>query len=146
MIVCPDYDKLQKNTEADLELIDTYGAQINSVDVELCDIILNHLKNMVDTVVYNMPNTKLQHKYEEALFEVAKACYKLNKVIMTEEVPSWYVKENYVEGYTCMDRSDVTEMLENLIKDDLSTFDDDGFYFEIENDQNMRKLKNENKS
>ena len=146
MIVCPDYDKLQKNTEADLELIDTYGAQISSVDVELCDIILNHLKNMVDTVVYNMPNTKLQHKYEEALFEVAKACYKLNKVIMTEEVPSWYVKENYVEGYTCMDRSDVTEMLENLIKDDLSTFDDDGFYFEIENDQNMRKLKNENKS
>lgn len=145
MIVCPDYDKLQKNTEVDLELIDTYGVLISSVDVELCDIILKHLKNMIDTVVYDMPNTKLQRKYEEALFEVAKACYKLNNVIMTEEVPSWYVKENYVEGHLCMDRSEVTEMLENLIKNDLSKFDD-GFYFEIENDQNMRKLKNENKS
>ena len=37
-------------------------------------------------------------------------------------------------------------MLENLIKNDLYMFDD-GFYFELENDQpNMRKLKNENKS
>ena len=146
MIVCPDYDKLQKNTETDLELINTYGRQISIVDVELCEIILRHLKKMVDTVVYDMLNTKLQHKYEEALFEVAKACYKLNNVIMTEEVPSWYVKENHVEGHPFMDRSEVTEMLENLIKNDLYRFDD-GFYFEIENDQpNMKKLKNENKS
>ena len=92
MIVCPDYDKLQKNTEVDLELINSYGRQISCVDVELCEIILRHLKKMVDTVVYDMPNTKLQHKYEEALFDVVKACYKLNKVIMTEDVPSWYVK------------------------------------------------------
>ena len=144
MIVCPDYDKFEF-TKTDLELVDVYGRQISSVDVDFCEII-EHLQDMVETVVHLMPCTKLQHKYAAAIFEVVKACYKLDKVLMNEEVPSWYKKETHAESATFVNRSEVTETLKDQVKDDLWQFMDDNLSNEIENDQNARKLKNENKS
>ena len=56
MIVCPDYDKFEF-TETDLELIDVYGEQISSVDVNFCEMI-EHLQDMVETIIQLMPRTK----------------------------------------------------------------------------------------
>ena len=138
MIVC--VDDSQQFTETDLELIELYGKQISSIDVEFCQMI-KHLKSMISTVVHNMPNTKLAHQYGKALFEVVKACYRLDKVLMNEEVPSWYIKENHVDGDVLSNRAGYTEMLEEQLKDDLFMYMDDDLYDEIENDQNIRKLK-----
>ena len=144
MIVCPDYDKFEF-TETDLELVNEYGRQISSVDVEFCQMI-KHLEAIISTIVHNMPNTKLRDQYGKALFEVVKACYRLDKVLMNEEVPSWYIKENHVDGDASLNRTGYTDMLEEQLKDDLFQYMDDDLYDEIENDRNMRKLKNENKS
>ena len=144
MIVRPDYDKFEF-TETDLELVNEYGRQISDVDVGFCQMI-KHLEGMISTIVHNMPNTKLAHQYGKALFEVVKACYRLDKVLMNEEVPSWYIKENHVDGDALLNRTGYTEMLEEQLKDDLFMYMDDDLYDEIENDRNMRKLKNENKS
>ena len=64
MMVRTNYYKLRNATETDLELIDLYGKQISSIDVEFCPIVLDHLKNMVDTV-HDMPNTELQQCYKK---------------------------------------------------------------------------------
>lgn len=145
MIVCPDYDKFQF-TEADLDLINLYAKQISSVDVEFC-AILDHLECMINTVVHNMPDTKLQHEYKKAIFEVAKACYRLDKVLMNEDVPSCYVKEKHADGRTYTNRLEYTEMIEDLITDDLGMDDSGGNLFdEIEENRIMREVKNENKS
>ena len=144
MIVCPDYDKFEF-TKTDLELVDAYGAQISSVDVDFCEIV-EHLQDMVETVVHLMPCTMLRHRYAAAIFEVVKACYKLDKVLMNEEVPSWYEKETHAESASFVNRSEVTETLKDQLKDDLWQFMGEDLYNEIENDQNVRKLKNESKS
>ena len=142
MKVSIDYDRLQNWAETDLELIKLYGKQISGFDVEFVDMV-GSLEKMVMT--YNsMPNTKLRSKYGKSLFEVVKACYRLNKVLMNEEMPSWYLPDEYTE---CLyPRSEVMETLEGILKNDLLSYIDDEFYDEIENDQNMRKLKNKNKS
>ena len=142
MKVSIDYDKLQNWTETDLELIELYEKRISGFDVEFVDMV-GSLEKMV--MEYNsMPSTKLRSKYGESLFEVVKACYRLNKVLMNEEMPSWYLPDEYTE---CLyPRSEVTETLEDILKNDLFGYIDDEFYDEIENDQNIRKLKNKNKS
>ena len=139
MIVCPDYDKFEF-TETDLELIDVYGEQISSVDVNFCEMI-EHLQDMVETIIQLMPRTKLQHRYATAIFEVVKACYRLDKVLMNEEVPSWYKKEIHADSATFVNRSEVTETLKDQLKNDLWQFMGDELYNEIENDQNMKKIK-----
>lgn len=142
MKVSIDYDKLQNWTETDLELIELYEKRISGFDVEFVDMV-GSLEKMV--MEYNsMPSTKLRSKYGESLFEVVKACYRLNKVLMNEEMPSWYLPDEYTERL--YQRSEVTETLEDILKNDLFGYIDDEFYDEIENDQNIRKLKNKNKS
>ena len=142
MKVSIDYDKLQNWTETDLELIELYEKQISGFDVEFVDMV-GSLEKMV--MAYNsMPSTKLRSKYEESLFEVVKACYRLNKVLMNEEMPSWYLPDECTEHL--YPRSEVTETLEDILKNDLFGYIDNEFYDEIENDQNIRKLKNKNKS
>lgn len=143
MIVCPDYDKFQF-TEADLEVIEPYATQISSVDVEFCSI-LEHLESMTNTVVHSMPDTKLQHEYRKAISEVANACYKLDKVLMNEEVPSWYVKEKHADGHAFTNRLAYTEMIEDLITDDLCIYDSD-ILDEIEENRITREVKNKIKS
>lgn len=137
-----DYDKLQNWTETDLELIELYEKQISGFDVEFVDMV-GSLEKMAMT--YNsMPCTKLRSKYGKSLFDVVKACYKLNKVLMNEKMPSWYLPDEYTEHL--YPRSEVMETLEDILKKDLFGYIDDEFYDEIENDRNTRKLKNENKS
>lgn len=135
MIVRTNYDKLRNATETDLELIDLYGKQISSIDVELCHIVLDHLKNMVDTV-HDMPNTELQQCYKKAIFDVVSACYKLDKALTYQNLPSWYVKENHIDCCTCMDRSEVTEALEDMLED-APTYDGD---FELDDEFDYSKF------
>ena len=116
MIVHTNYDKLRNATETDLELIDLYGEQISRIDVELCHIVLDHLKDMVN-IVHDMPNTELQQCYKKAIFDVVSACYKLDKALTYQKLPSWYVKENNIECCIPIDRSEVTETLEDMLED-----------------------------
>ena len=96
---------------------------------------------MINVVVHNMPDTKLQHEYKKAIFEVVKACYKLDKVLMNEEVPSCYVKEKHADGRTYTNRLEYTEMIEDLITDDLG-MGDGGLFDEIEENRITREVKN----
>lgn len=130
MIVRTNYDKLRIATETDLELIELYGEQISRIDLELCHIVLDHLKDMVN-IVHDMPNTELQQCYKKAIFDVVSACYKLDKALTYQKLPSWYVKEPNIPCCIPIERSEVTETLENILDDDKPTYDGD---FELDDE------------
>ena len=135
MMVRTNYDKLRNATETDLELIDLYGEQISRIDVELCHIVLDHLKDMVN-IVHDMPNTELRQCYKKAIFDVVSSCYKLDKALTYQKLPYWYVKENNIECCIPMDRSEVTEALEDMLED-APTYDGD---FELDDEFDYSKF------